>query len=58
MPYINVLFWNIENYGTSKHKASNGGKELYAFIVEVLKRNEVHIAGFAEIRSNLGADRR
>jgi len=56
MPHITVMGWNIENYGASKWKKSNGGDELVAVIAEVIKKNNIDVAGFCEIRSKLGDD--
>lgn len=46
--------WNVENFGTSKYQKKNGGQELIEFIAEVITHNNVDVAGFSEIRSNLG----
>jgi hypothetical protein len=48
--------WNLENYGASKYKATNGGVELIALIAGVIKKNQVDVVGFCEIRSKLADD--
>lgn len=50
---LKIMGWNIENYGTSKH--SSHGTQLNNFIAQVINENEVDIAAFSEMRSNLAA---
>lgn len=56
MSHITVMGWNIENFGTTKHKKVNGGPELITLIAKVISENNVDVAGFCEIRANLGDD--
>lgn len=50
---LTVMGWNIENFGTSKYNSH--GTELIEFIAQVINQNQVEIAAFSEMRSNLGA---
>jgi hypothetical protein len=49
MPTFNVMAWNIQNYGSTKH--ANYGAELVDFIARVMLRNNVSVAGICEIRN-------
>jgi hypothetical protein len=41
MPQINVLGWNLENFGVSKYRATNGGQELIALVAKVIAQRGV-----------------
>jgi hypothetical protein len=53
-PEFRVLGWNIENYGVSKD--DKGGDELIAFIAQVIRKKQVKVAAFSEIRGLMAAD--
>lgn len=48
---LTVMGWNIENFGTAKHNSH--GAQLIEFIAQVINQNQVDIAAFSEMRSNL-----
>lgn len=48
---LTVMGWNIENFGTSKYNSH--GQRLINFIAQVIHQNQVDIAAFSEMRSNL-----
>lgn len=52
MPQLDFMGWNIENFGDTKYKITNGREELLTFVAEVIIKNNVAVAGFSEIRSN------
>jgi hypothetical protein len=56
MSVVTVMGWNLENFGSTKYKTVNGGPELIALIAKVMTQNNIDVAGFCEIRSNLGDD--
>lgn len=49
-PNFRVLGWNVENYGMSKDKKC--GDALIDFIAEVIRKKDVKVAAFSEIRSD------
>lgn len=52
MPQLDFMGWNIENFGHTKYKKTNGREELLTFVAEVITKNNVAVAGFSEMRSN------
>lgn len=52
MPELVFMAWNIENFGATKYRTSNGGPELISLIAKVMALNRVSIAGFSEMRGN------
>jgi hypothetical protein len=56
VPTLRILYWNIENFGAGANgKYTISGPEVMDLIAEVIVVNNIDVAGFNEIRSNLGA---